>query len=45
MHFLHLSKICHRDIKSLNILLDENLRIKVCDFGLAKQFVIFTINN
>lgn len=40
MNYLHLSKICHRDIKSHNILLDENLKVKLCDFGLAKKFVI-----
>lgn len=43
MQFLHLTKICHRDIKSHNILLDENYKVKLCDFGLAKPFVL-TIN-
>jgi len=28
--------IVHRDLKSLNIFVDENLRVKVGDFGLAK---------
>lgn len=32
----HESGIAHRDIKPMNILLDENNRIKLCDFGIAE---------
>jgi serine/threonine protein kinase len=33
---LHEKNIIHRDLKSLNILLSDSLRAKICDFGLAK---------
>lgn len=36
--FIHANQIVHRDLKSLNILLDENLNVKLCDFGLARRF-------
>ena len=39
--YLHgLSKeVIHRDLKPSNILLDENWRAKIADFGTAKVFV------
>lgn len=38
MNYLHKSerKIIHRDLKSQNLLVDNDWKVKVCDFGLAK---------
>jgi len=36
MQYLHSHKILHGDLKSLNLLVDENYHIKVADFGLSK---------
>jgi len=34
--FLHAKNIIHRDIKSKNLLLDDNLKLHICDFGFAR---------
>eukprot|EP00257_Ricinus_communis_P025285 XP_025012699.1 LEAF RUST 10 DISEASE-RESISTANCE LOCUS RECEPTOR-LIKE PROTEIN KINASE-like 1.3 isoform X2 [Ricinus communis] len=36
--YLHASDVIHRDVKTNNILLDNNFRVKVADFGLSRLF-------
>mmetsp|Transcript_116458 Transcript_116458/g.184312 ORF Transcript_116458/g.184312 Transcript_116458/m.184312 type:complete len:1217 (-) Transcript_116458:29-3679(-) len=35
--FLHSQRVVHRDLKSMNILLDALQNAKICDFGLAQN--------
>ena len=37
IEYIHRQDICHRDLKLENILITQDLRIKVADFGLAVQ--------
>lgn len=32
-------QVLHRDLKSLNFLVDENDVVKICDFGLSREEV------
>ncbi|GMN38626.1 hypothetical protein TIFTF001_007856 [Ficus carica] len=38
--YLHASDIVHRDVKTNNLLLDDNFCVKVADFGLSRLFPI-----
>lgn len=37
MNYLHSKKLIHRDLKSQNLLVCEDWKIKVCDFGFARK--------
>ena len=36
LNFLHSANLIHRDIKPQNILVDEDMNLKLCDLGLTR---------
>lgn len=36
MTYLHGKRVLHCDLKSSNVLIDENWNVKLCDFGLSR---------
>ncbi|PRQ48674.1 putative protein-serine/threonine kinase CMGC-CDK-CRK7-CDK9 family [Rosa chinensis] len=38
LHYCHVNQVLHRDMKGSNLLLDNEGKLKLAEFGLAKSF-------
>ena len=41
INFLHSAGVMHRDLKPDNILITDECRVKICDFGFARPYNLF----
>lgn len=40
LHYIHSNRILHRDIKTLNLLIDSEGRLVISDFGMARHYSV-----